>query len=145
MSLDFDYSKVTAIPSDPAERTAYFDAPNTENTTFRNPQTGTDELYDNWTVLETLIWRCMAVGLRGITEENLQTFIERSAMWTYVHGGVRVNAESVAKHIGLRTNVTNETDAQWRKHLLASIERSSSAGNAAQFVSRRKAALAQQD
>lgn len=139
MSLDFDYSKVTSIPSDPDERSAYFDAPS--QLTYRNPTTGETEHYDNWTVLETLIWRCMAVGLRGITEENLQKFIERSTMWQYAMGGVKLNPQAIADHIGLQTNVTTETDAKWRASFVQSIARSSGAQSAARFVSERKEAL----
>lgn len=144
MSLDFDYSKVSHIPAEKEARTAFFDEPNKEGSTYHNPLENKEVPYDNWTVLETLIWRCMAVGLRGITEQNLQKFIERSAMWEYVHGGAKVSAESIAKHVGLTTNVSNETDARWRSQLVRTIERNSSAHKAAGFVSRRQQELAEQ-
>jgi len=81
---------------------------------------------------ETLIWACMAVGMGGITEANHETFYARLSIYEKLNGAFLqvydeeakkahdqpVTLELVKLHIGLSTNVSNETAAKWAKRII---------------------------
>jgi len=73
---------------------------------------------------EALIWLTMAVGMGTITEKNWRQFYTRVSFVERVFGARRRNEkgpvfiapEDVKAHIGLTTNVSKMTDAQFTKH-----------------------------
>lgn len=82
-----------------------------------------------------LIFICMAVGLGGITKTNVKEFWRRLRMYEYAHGAFLrtwdeekgyvdcpFTEEDVVRRIGLFTNCTNMTIAQWNKNLVQSID-----------------------
>jgi hypothetical protein len=74
-------------------------------------------------VTHTMIFATMIVGLHGITEKNVGQFAARLELYQNLHGElmigpdgpVAVTTEDVIDHIGLRCNVSDETDAAWIK------------------------------
>jgi hypothetical protein len=82
-------------------------------------------------VTNALIWSTIAVGLGSITAENAELFADRLTLWERVFGTMLSNADGsvplteadVRRHIGLSTNVSKETDAQWAKKLVETWRR----------------------
>lgn len=74
-------------------------------------------------VTEALIFNCMFVGLRGITAENVGVYAARTALNQKLHGDLLIGpdgpepikTEDVHAHIGLRCNVSDESDTVWIK------------------------------
>jgi hypothetical protein len=74
-------------------------------------------------VTEVIIWRCMAVGLGEITEENVEEFYLRSKIVDTLFGEALImhgekaslSLEQLRQHIGLTTNVGNEKYNPWLK------------------------------
>lgn len=73
---------------------------------------------------DALIWASLGVGLPRITEKNWRRWYARvhiiekvTGAWRFDGDGTPVyfTPDEVRSHIGLSTNVTPETDAQWRK------------------------------
>jgi hypothetical protein len=72
----------------------------------------------------TLIFATMAVGLGSITEKNAEEFYRRLA-WVERGGAFRRSAEGdvpftldeVRAHIGMTTNVSDETKTKWNKRM----------------------------
>lgn len=123
-----------------------FDVSNIENyeevtTAYRDPrpsegdgaETNADGKIEIWhPVTETIIYSCMFLGMQAITEKNLATFQARMDLYQSIHGPlmqgrdeetgkiepVRVTDEDVARHVGLTTNATDETDAAWLKRIV---------------------------
>lgn len=82
---------------------------------------------------ETLVWLCMAVGENSIDYKNWKRFYRRVYCYERVSGSMRrfydknkkvvdtyVTAQDVYDHIGLHTNVSQITDAQFAKKLVES-------------------------
>jgi len=80
-------------------------------------------------VTETLIFASIAVGCRGISESNSETFFKRLAVYEKLFGAFMYRAqdhvgspeitpEEVIAHIGLTTNVSPETDSVWLKRIM---------------------------
>lgn len=81
-------------------------------------------------ITECLIWATMTVGLGRITASNAKKFHDRLHAWETAIGPFRsddqhLTFDDVARHIGLRTNVSNLTNAQFRKKLMRSLEEES--------------------
>lgn len=79
-----------------------------------------------------LIWATMAIGIHAITEKNWKDFYARLAAEEKLFGARRrtgdgeplfFTADEVKAHIGLHTNASRMTDAQWRKRLLENFVR----------------------
>lgn len=71
-------------------------------------------------VTNRIVWATMAVGIGSITEETERDFYARVRIWDAYHGfskDERITPQQVRDHIGLRTNVTRETDLQWVKRV----------------------------
>jgi len=68
-------------------------------------------------VTDALIWLTMAIDLGGITPKNVEEFIVRLRMYEMVAGPTNISAEAVRAHVGLSTNVSDTTDAQFAKKL----------------------------
>lgn len=88
-------------------------------------------------VAKSLIFVTMALGMGEITEANYKDFYKRLRFFEALHGpllqyeGVE-GAESLANkrftihdikaHIGLRTNVSFETESKWRKRTIDNFD-----------------------
>lgn len=68
-------------------------------------------------VTDALIWLTMALDLGGITPKNVEGFIVRLRMYEAVAGPTNITAAQVRSHVGLSTNVSDTTDAQFAKKL----------------------------
>ena len=64
---------------------------------------------------KSIIFTTMAVGLGEITEKNWLEFYARMNILERLHGYTPIPPERLKEHIGLRTNVNNETRSQWIK------------------------------
>lgn len=75
---------------------------------------------------QTLIFLMMGIGVREITANNVANVYARIAVYEKLYGGMRrKGGESVTftpaevhAHIGLRTNVSDETNAAWGKRII---------------------------
>lgn len=111
MSLNFNYANVAdkdVVCTDPSDENKY------------HP------------VFDALIWLSMVCGYNKIAEDNCAKVYTRIAQYQAVVGaylgyagedGERVplyiTLEDVRRYIGMHTNVTSMTDAQWNKRLAA--------------------------
>jgi hypothetical protein len=67
---------------------------------------------------QRVIFATMAVGLGRITEKNLAEFWTRVRMIEAIDGvHKRLTLADIQRHIGLRTNVGDETKTQWLKRI----------------------------
>ena len=84
-----------------------------------------DEMQDKESgITDAVVWLTMAVGLGEITEANCEEFCRRAALVQMLNGpwlirGIYVTDEMIRRRIGLGTNVSNETWAQWSKRYLS--------------------------
>jgi hypothetical protein len=104
MSLNFDFSKVTnyeAVTTDPAD-----------------PQ--------RWhPVADALVWLSMQCGFNEITPKNVDKVIDRIMAYqvvlgAYLHpdgGEIYIMPVDIRRFVGMRTNATRLTDAQWHRRL----------------------------
>lgn len=84
-------------------------------------------------VTKALAFRMIAVGLNEITEANAAEFYARSVIFERItntclivrwdekkesHEDIAISPHHVFEHIGLSSNVSNETWAQWRKRMV---------------------------
>lgn len=90
-----------------------------------------------WPITNALIWATMSVGIRDITEENIPEFYARLSVWESIVGAMLyetdtetgkatergVTVEDLRKRIGLHTNASSMTRAEWRKNLAAYFDR----------------------
>ena len=87
---------------------------------------------------ELLIFYTMNLGMGLITQNNVDKFILRLRMYEVMYGmakwwnvnGQRVNVISdtlIRKHIGLRTNASSISDAQFNKNMLKQLVREAKA------------------
>lgn len=87
-------------------------------------------------VTNALIWLTMIVGMGSITVKNARDFYARVKLYESLFGSYLtkreheigatwverpLTAEDVRAHIGLRTNVSMESDTAWRKRILLSF------------------------
>lgn len=92
-------------------------------------------------VTELLIFTTMHVGLGSITEKNADEFYARMLIVHKLHdigimipdGTEQLKPEDIRKHIGLYTNVSNETRAQWTKRMFNDKNTSITADNARHY------------
>ena len=79
---------------------------------------------------ESLIWLSMGIGMNSINEKNADEFYSRVCIYEKMFNSMRsmvnddnkierifVTPEEVYAHIGLRTNATSYTPAQFRKNI----------------------------
>jgi len=83
---------------------------------------------DGWPVTECLIWLSMICGFDKITESNLQRVWQRVSQYETAIRPMNTNQRRIEPfdlrlRIGMRTNASTMTDAQWRKHLISLIDR----------------------
>lgn len=81
-------------------------------------------------VTTSLIWSTIAVGLGEISESNAEKFYGRLRCYEKLFGAFMYRAEGhvgdpwitpeeVIQHIGLTTNVSDESDTKWRTRILS--------------------------
>jgi hypothetical protein len=104
MSLNFDFRKVAnyeAVTTDPAD-----------------PQ--------SWhPVADALVWLSMQCGFNEITPKNVDKVIDRIMAYqvvlgAYLHpdgGEIYIMPVDIRRFVGMRTNATRLTDAQWHRRL----------------------------
>jgi hypothetical protein len=78
-------------------------------------------------VTEGLVWLLMAIGQRAITEKNKDKVWDRIQKWEKIHGPMLfagpgnppwfITKEDVEKHVGLSTNVSDKSDAVFKREL----------------------------
>ena len=86
----------------------------------------TDDGKEEWhPVTQTLVWLSLAIDMGVITKENCMEFYTRcdiyestmGAMGSNEDGDIKISYDEVKSHIGLRTNVSGKTKAQFLKKL----------------------------
>lgn len=75
-------------------------------------------------VTDALIWSCMIVGLPGINDQTVDTFVRRMAAMQAINaslhsqdGPIYITEEDIRNHAGLSTNVSKDSDAKFAKKL----------------------------
>jgi hypothetical protein len=92
---------------------------------------GSDEMTMN-PVTHALIFATMSVGIGDIREKNMDEFVARFRIIEKLQGpfiiedgkGRRLEDHELAAHIGLRTNVSNETRAAWVRRIFGNKQTS---------------------
>jgi len=84
-------------------------------------------------VLNSLIWITMSIGISSITEKNWEDFytrmkllgVDRNLLRIDENGSptIPISAEDVRDHIGLMTNASTMTKAEFLKHAYSCINR----------------------
>lgn len=102
-------------------------------------------------VTETLIWSTIGVGLRGITDKNVDEFAARFRILERIHGAFLykpnpdgegtidwyLSDEDFIAHIGLGCNVSDESRTAWARRLFVNTGTSETEQHARQFRARR--------
>jgi len=79
-----------------------------------------------WPITNALIWGTMWIGLNNITEKNWEQFYIRCHAIETINGawlldnnlkGRPITAEDVKSHVGLHTNASTRTKAQFQKDI----------------------------
>lgn len=70
-----------------------------------------------WSVLEVIILECMIVKLNGITEKNAVEFYSRSCFHRKLYGHSLLSYLNIRKWIGLRTNVSTQSNSAFTKRV----------------------------
>jgi hypothetical protein len=77
---------------------------------------------ENWSMTESVIWMTMSVDLCGITEDNVDEFIWRTAVTQELNGSflvaggggrVYVGPDDIRRRIGLGVNVSDMSRTDW--------------------------------
>ena len=92
-------------------------------------------------VTNALIFSTISVGLGEITDKNIDEFVARYRIMEQLQGPFitkngkpyHLTDEELVAHIGLRTNVTNETRAQWARRLFVDKQTSITADHMRSF------------
>lgn len=90
------------------------------------------EAPDAWPVSDCIIWLCMITGIPVITDRSAEDFWHRVHAWETITGpintsGRRIEPRDIALRVGLHTNASPLTEAQWRKKLVDTMRRDSDA------------------
>ena len=81
---------------------------------------------------DAIIWLTLIIGIGTITEKNVDTFYSRVRAYELMRGAMLYDNMSrpdyieyvdIVAHIGLVTNSSKMTDAQFRRHLMHMHER----------------------
>lgn len=73
-------------------------------------------------ITEALVFECVHVGMRDITEKNWRTFYTRSLLYRrFIHADILLPSD-IRKRIGLQTNVTNESKSKWLERVWKEAE-----------------------
>ena len=79
------------------------------------------------TTCECMIWATMVLGIDEITTVTVKEFAfrleaDRRLVGTFRNCGLPFTIEDVRPFIGLKTNATRKTRAQWSKNLIKTFE-----------------------
>ena len=136
MSLNFDLSSIpTNVKTSKVTDPWVIESIRKNGTGGMFPLPFYDNGDDDFTIMASathaLIFLTMSVGMGAITEKNWTEFYARVRAEEKLHGARRtqklvdgkwvdcpITAQDVKDHIGLSTNVSRMTEAQWRKSLL---------------------------
>lgn len=74
---------------------------------------------EEWPTTHAIIWYMITLGFSAITQDNWAKVYARLLYWQRLFDseGVKVTKEVIWNRIGLKTNASEETDAQWRKRM----------------------------
>lgn len=126
MALNWDASKIKDV--DTLHRLTAEEEANKDSRT--EPVSGQE-----WRITESLIWATMAIGMPSITEKNAREFAIRIAAFESAFGPFlyRINEygskrslltfEAIERRIGLYTNASSLTAAQFRKKVIDRLMR----------------------
>jgi hypothetical protein len=92
---------------------------------------------DEWPITNALIWGSMSTGIREITEENIPEIYARFRVWEGIVGAMlhgkdtetgeivdrHIEVADLVKRIGLTTNASSMTRAEWRKGIANYLDR----------------------
>jgi hypothetical protein len=91
---------------------------------------------EEWPITNALIWSTMSVGIRDINEKTIPEFYARLSVWESIVGPMfyeddeegktterGVTLDDLRKRIGLHTNASSMTRAEWRKNIAAYLDR----------------------
>lgn len=70
---------------------------------------------------QAMVFQTMAVGLGSITSTNAREFYLRTKMTDAVYGESGITWETVQRYTGLKTNVTDLTDAAFSRHMAKAL------------------------
>ena len=90
MSLNYDISKTAQV---------------------RKPEEVQDA---EWGTTQGIIFQTMSNGMGDLTEKNEAEFYARQLIWNRMHGFTPFTPLQIHEMVGLHTNVSLETMAQWR-------------------------------
>lgn len=115
MSLDFNVGDIA-------------DHANVTTAPHPNSWTGKEQWHP---VTNSLVWATIPCGTPSITAENVDMVWKRISRWQEVigafcngpKGDVYVRREDVVMHIGLRTNASEKTEAEFIDSLLRQMDR----------------------
>jgi hypothetical protein len=108
-------------------------------TNCKNHKALTNE--DEWPITNALIWASMTTGIKDITEENIPEIYARIRAWEDIVGALlhskntetgqieerNIEVEDLVKRIGLHTNASSLTRAEWRKGIANYLDREADA------------------
>jgi hypothetical protein len=90
---------------------------------------------EEWPISDVIIIHTISVGLGSITEKNLDTWVERMSVLQLVHGSfvgawvdeekipIYITRKDLAKRIGLTTNASTLSEAQFYKSVKERLQR----------------------
>jgi hypothetical protein len=95
---------------------------------FPDPDTGAPQWHP---ATQALVWLSVHCGYSEITEKNIGEVADRVRVWEHAvgptmlasGGPLRVSLDDIHNHIGLRTNASRLTSAQFRKKVMDIITR----------------------
>ena len=93
---------------------------------YRLPEgmTNGDISDDDWNYFQSLVFNTIPVGINRITEDNVDKFWERTFIFYRMCGDSKpyFTREFLNRFIGLSTNASPKTDAQFRKTMFEMLE-----------------------
>lgn len=86
---------------------------------------------DERVITQTIVFMSAAIGMGNISKTNWKEFYVRSEVMNQLRGpfmyrggkGYSLTPKDIQRRISLRTNVTFETKAMWRKRTMQGLER----------------------
>ena len=80
-----------------------------------------------WGITECTIWAAMICGVPVLDAKTLNRFYKRVHAWETAMGTINTTGEPITygdlkRRLGLRTNASSMTDADWRKKLVRALD-----------------------
>ena len=95
-----------------------------------DPVIRTEEMSDRTTAV---VFSMMSVHMRELTEDNIKTYCQRMIAWSKVYGpyfrrvvdggfvDYTMTTEDMKPYVGLKVNVTEKTNVQFKNHLAKAL------------------------